>query len=477
MTKEASSKHLHQQARKGWLWNGIEQFATRGLSMMVSLILARMLAPESFGLIASVSIFLTTAQQLIDGGIGSRILQKKEIAEEDYTALFWCNAAVSLLTCGSLITFAGAIASFYGNPQLRSVVVVLAAVVFFMNSGRVQTCRLMRELRFKELSCIMMVSVVAGSIVGVGLAFAGCGVWAILGQQLVIWLGRAVALWLVVPWRPAGVPSWSSIKDLYAFGLPLLISQTIRGLSEQLTNVLTARYIGMASLGYYDRGRFIPGNVASFLQCMFFRNNLTILSKLQHDEEEFRSVYLKLIGTIIAVCMLLMTGLAVCAPEIIEIILGPKWAPSVWFFRAGCIMSSIYLLFLINLDILTAKSNIASLFKQNLIYTGLQIVGVGGGLFWGLRGMMTGSIAGCLISCLLLIRAVDRISHITVKDQLSVFIRPVLWSSLTAGLLWGVRHLGLSLWVNFILCGAVGALMMAILWLFAVNKQRSVTGE
>ena len=229
--------------------------------MLVSLVLARLLAPESFGLLASVAVFFTTALQLIDGGIGSRIVQKKEIREEDYIAFFWCNAAVSMLTCGLLMIFAGAIARFYDNPQLRSVVMAMAAVVFLMNAGRVQELRLVREIRFKIISLVTIGSVVAGSITGLILAFAGCGVWAILGQQLIIYLVRAAAFWRLIPWRPAGFPAWSAVKDLYAFGLPLMASQTIRGFSEQLINVMTARYVGIVPLGYYDRGRFIPDNV------------------------------------------------------------------------------------------------------------------------------------------------------------------------------------------------------------------------
>jgi O-antigen/teichoic acid export membrane protein len=467
MTEEASSEHLHRQARRGWLWGAVEQFAQRGLAMLVSLVLARMLAP------ASVSVFLTTAAQLIDGGIGSRIVQKKEILEEDYIAFFWCNAAVSLLTCGPLVIFAGVIARFYGNPQLRSVVMVLAAVVFLMNAGRIQELQLVRGLRFKIISLVTIGSVIAGSIAGLILAFAGCGVWAILGQQLVMSAVRAAAFWRLVPWRPAGLPSWAAVKDLYAFGMPIVISQTIRGFSEQLINMLAARYVGIAPLGYYDRGRFIPGNAASFVQSIFFRTNLTMLSKFQHDEKEFREAYLKLIGTIASVCMLMMTGMAVCAPEIIEIILGAKWLPSVWFFRAGCIMSSIYLLFLINLDILKAKGNVSALFRQNLIFAGLQAVGVGGGLFWGLRGMMAGSIAACLVSCLALILEVGGRSHISLKDQLRVFISPVIWSLPATVVLWGMKFLGMSLWVHFLLCGIVGACILMIFWYFSVNKRWS----
>lgn len=468
MSNEASSENLHRQARKGWIWGAVEQFAQRGLAMLVSLVLARMLAPESFGLIASVSIFLTTAQQLIDGGIGSRVVQKKEILEEDYIAFFWCNAGMSLLACGSLVIFAGQIAAFYSNPQLQAVVTVMAVVVFLMNAGRVQELQLVRHLRFKTISLVTIGSVVAGSIAGLAVAFSGGGVWAILGQQLVMSLVRAAAFWRLMPWRPTGLPAWASVKDLYAFGLPIVASQTIRGFSEQLLNVLMARYVGMASLGYCDRGRFIPGNAAGFVQSIFFRTNLTMLSKLQHNESEFRDAYLRLVGTVAAVCIVGMTGLAVCAPEIIEIVLGAKWLPSVWFFRAGCVMSSIYLFFLMNQDALKAKGAVPSLFRHNLSYAGLQALGVCGGLFWGARGMVTGGIAACLVSCLLLMISVKKRSCITVVDQLGSLKVPVLWSLLAGGVLWGIQRAGLPVGWRFGLCGAAGAAIACLYW--AMNR-------
>lgn len=464
MKSDETSGTLHRQARKGWLWGCFEQFAQRGLSMLVSLVLARMLAPEAFGLIASVSIFLTTAQQLIDGGLAVRVVQKKDIQEEDYVAFFWCNATVSLLTCGLLAAGSKAIAGFYGNPQMRPVTVVMAAVVFLMNAGRVQELRLIRELRFKIISLVTISSVAAGCVTGLVLAFAGGGIWAILGQQLVMSLVRAASFWRLVPWRPLGKPSLHAVKDLYAFGMPVVISQTIRGFSEQLVNVLTARYVGMAPLGYYDRGRFIPGNAASFIQSIFIRTNLTVLSKLQHHEEEFRDAYLRLIGSISSVCLIIMTGLAVCAPEIVEVVLGSKWLPSVWFFRAGCVMSSFYFFFTINQDVLKAKGLIFSLFWQNILYAGLQVAGVGLGLFGGLRGMVVGSISACMLSGAVLMIVISRKSCITFGSQLKAFLLPAGQSLLLACGLVLAKQIGPTVWTRFLLCGIAGMIGIVCVW-------------
>jgi len=471
MKDAATSGSLHRQAKLGWLWGALEQFAQRGLAMLVSIVLARMLAPESFGLIASVSIFLTTAQQLIDGGISSRIVQKKEIHEEDYTAFFWCNAAVSVLACSVLVICSGVIARFYGDPQLRAVVAVMALSVLFMNAGRVQELQLVRTFRFKLLSLITISSVAAGSITGLTLAFAGAGVWAILGQQLVLSLIRASALWWTVPWKPAGKPAWPIVKDLYSFGLPIVISQTIRGCSEQLVNVLTARFVGIGPLGYYDRGRFLPSNVASLIQNIFFRTNLTVLAKLQSDPPEFRLAYLKLIRAISSMCMLSMTGLIVCAPDIITIILGEKWMPSLWFFRASCVMSAVYMLFLMNLDVLKSIGSVHCLFAQNIIFTALQAVGVGCGLLWSIKGMIIGSLLACAGSCWTLGSAISHRSVIRMKDQLMVLFAPAVGSVCMATILWLVRQSSSLLWSRFILCGIAGLIVLFLYW--RVTNDRS----
>lgn len=473
-TSEPSSGHFNLKARKGWLWGAAEQLLQRGLTMVVSLVLARMLDPEAFGLIASVSIFFAVAQQLIDGGIGSRIVQKKEILEEDYLAFFWCNAGMSLLTCGLLVVFSQAIALFYGDPKLQPVVMVMAVVVFLMNAGRVQDSRLIRELQFKKFSLVVVISVLAGSIAGLILAFAGAGVWAILGQQLVFSLTRAVALWRIEFWRPSGLPAWRAVKDLYSFGLPLMVSQTIRGFSEQLINALGARYVGMTPLGFYDRGRFIPGNAATFVQCIFFRTNLTLLSKLQHRDDEFRSVYLDFLQVVIPFCSLLLTGLAVCAPEIIEVVLGAKWLPSIWYFRAGCVMSGLYLFFLINQEALRAKGAVAELFRQNIIYAILQVVFVSIGLVAGLPGMFAGLILGCGVSCLLHMRVVGMKSLITVSSQFRVLVKPFFWALFMTLLMLWIRLNVAALWIKFMLCGITGAITLGLfLYIIFTEKTES----
>lgn len=464
MAEKEIADQLHQQIHRGWLWCGVEQFVQRGLALLVSVVLARLLSPEVFGLIASVSVFLLISQQLIDGGISARIIQKKEVHEDDFTALFWCNVIMSVAVCGSLVLLSHPIARFYNDPRLVSVVIVMALAIFLMKAGRVQHCRLTREMQFKKISLIMMISCVAGSIVGLGIAFAGGGVWAILGQQFIIYFVRAILYWSTDRWHPRGVPCWHAVKDIYSFGAPILISQTVRGFSEQMINVLGARFVGLTDLGFFDRGRFIPSSAEQVGLAVFTRTNLTALSRANKSDREFSDTYFKLNRMIIPLFCMGTTGIGICAPEIIETILGVRWLPSVWFLRAGCVMSALRVFFIFSQDILKAKGAIKALFKQNIIYAALQVIGVILGLRWGFRGMILGAIAACSISCFLQTVVISRHSPIVMRDQVTLLLGPLVKSLVVAGGLLVVKQIDATVWVRFSLCMVTCAGIMGLLY-------------
>jgi len=464
MADTHTSAILHKHARRGWLWGGIDQFAQRGLTLIVSLVLARLLEPAAFGLIASVGIFFGIAGQIIDGGISQRVLQKQEIQEEDYCALFWCNGLISLLCSLVLVAVSGVISRFYGNPQLKLIVIVLAINIFLMNAGRVQETRLVRDLRFRAASIIRILSVVAGCVVGLIMAFTGCGVWSILGQQLATAITRAVILWILVPWRPSVLPSWPAVKDLYGYGLPVVFSQTVRTVAAQLINVLIAKRGALAMLGFYDRGRVIPQNLGFSLANIFSRTNFPVLAKLQHDEVAFRETYLKFLSITAATYFMLMTGLAICAEDLIVVLLGERWLPSVWFLQANCVAFSIYVVFTANSELLRSKGRTGIFFRYNMMCAGLQIAGVLGGMYWGIKGMVLGDILARGLVCIPLIFAVSRISSVTLTCQLRTLVRPFTGASLIGIILFMVKQLGLPLWPRFILSGAAGAGMIFLYW-------------
>lgn len=464
MSENHKSAALHTHAKRGWMWCGIDQFAERGLTMIVSLILARLLGPSAFGLIASVSIFFGVVAQLIDGGIGQRVLQKDEVTEDDCCALFWCTGLVALLCSSLLIFFSGMIARFYGNPQIQLIVIAMAVNIFLASASRTQDHLLIRELQFRVVSISKIISVSAGCITGLIMAFSGCGIWSLIGQYLVATLVRVGYILIVMPWRPSKWPSWSAVKGLYEYGLPVFFSSTVKTLADSVINVLVAKRSSFEALGFLDRGRVVPQNIGNSLAGIFSRVNFPVLAKLQYDEIALRETYIKFLRIGSAIYFMLMTGLAVCAQDVILVLLGEKWIPSVWFLRAGCVAFSVFVIFTANSELLRAKGRTGIFFRYNMISAGLQIAGILTGMFWGVRGMVLGDILARGLICIPLVMAVGKISLITTRNQLSALLRPLAGSAVIAAGLMAVRLAGLSLWPRFVLSGMAGAGIIFLYW-------------
>ncbi len=464
MPESHKSVTLHKHAKSGWLWCGIDQFAERGLAMIVSLILARILGPSAFGLIASVSIFFGVASQLIDGGIGQRVLQKEEVTDDDCCALFWCTGLVALLCSSLLILLSGMIARFYGNPQIQLIVIAMAVNIFLASASRVQDHLLIRNLQFRVVSISKIISVIAGCITGLVMAFSGCGIWSLVGQLLVATLVRVGYILVVMPWRPSKWPSWVAVKGLYEYGLPVFFSSTVKILADSLINVLVAKRSSLEALGFLDRGRVVPQNIGNSLAGIFSRVNFPVLAKLQFDEMALRETYIKFLRISSAIYFMLMTGLAVCAQDVILVLLGAKWLSSVWFLRASCVVFSIFMIFTANTELLRSKGRTGLFFKYNMISAGFQIVGILIGMFWGVKGMVIGDIAARGLICIPLVMVVSKISLITVLCQLRALIRPLAGSAVVAAGLMAVRLTALPLWPRFILCCMTGAGIIFLYW-------------
>ena len=411
----------------GWVWALTEQFGARAISLIVGLILARLLSPSDFGLLASVSIFITIVQQIIDGGIAQRVIQKYEVGDEEYNALFFGNLAVSAALALALFFSAGPIADFFKVPELKEVVMFLGGWVFLSNAGRVQKTKLTRETQYRKLALISLAAAIFGSLVGVSMAFLDYGIWALLGQMFSMSLVTVLLLWWIEPWRPTMIPKWSSVVDLYAFGLPVLICQTIRSASNQMINVLTAKYYSPTLLGYYERGGLIPRTMMLSVGNVLTKVNFTSLSKLQKDPERLRVTFLSFFSVGIGATVMTLASMAVFTDEIVYVVLGEKWLASVWFFQMACLISITHVFFIMNVDLLKALGKTGVFFKGNMISAGVQILFVLCGLRWGISGMIIGDLCARVFAVTLMAFIVARNSSIQVKDQMAELIKALYW--------------------------------------------------
>ncbi len=456
---------LLKKAQVGWFWTGGEQFIQRGLSMLVSLVLARILGPEAFGLIASVAIFINIAQQLINGGISQRVIQKKNAIEDDYLALFWSNLVASLGATAVLAVLSFPVAAYFSEPELMPIMIGLAVVLFITNAGRVQEAKLTRQLAFKKLALIQTAATFGGCIVGLVMVFSGYGVWALIGQQLMVAGLRWIMLIIFCPWMPRRLPAFHSVRDLYSFGLPVVASQCLRSFADQAGSVMIAKNFSMVDLGFFNRGLLIPQNIGYSLQLILSRTNFPTLSRVVGDNKAVKEMYLHFLHFSGGLVGLIMTGLIASSDEVVEILLGNEWMPSVWYMQLSALMFFIYIVYVSNMDLLKALGRTKRLFLYNTISALFQIVGIGIGFYFsGIKGIVLGDIVGRLVGCLIFMGAVSRVSMITVRSQLSIIARVGAMCGVFALLILVIQASISGLYFKIIIIGFLGVVALILFW-------------
>ena len=255
-----------------------------------------------------------------------------------------------------------------------------------------------------------------------------------------------------------------------------MVSQSIRSAVDQVMNVFTGKFIGMEQLGFLDRGFFIPQNICVFMQNVFFRTNYSILARSQNDPVAFQVTYVKLMRTIVSLLLVGMTVLIMMAPDVIEILLGTKWLPSVWLLRAGAILSSINLLYFINIDVLKAGGHVAQVFSQYLVLSIMELCAIVAGVAGGLPGMIGCVAAARVLAWIILARRVSATSGFTAGHYGRIFWRPLLYAAAAFIILWILRQIGLSLWVRFVSGVALALVLLAVCW-FLDGPQKRVMAK
>ena len=219
-----ATDNLKQKAASGMLWTAVQKYSTMVISFISGIILARLLMPEDYGAIGMLAIFMCLAEVFIDAGFGSALIQKKEPTQTDYSTVFYFNIVISVILYAVLFFTAPAIADFYRMPILCKVLRVQGLVLFIYAFNIIQRNQIRKNLKFKKLSTITIITSVISLIVTVIMAYAGCGVWALVAQNFIGALIPCVFFWITTSWRPTWEYSWASFKELFGFGFYMLLS-------------------------------------------------------------------------------------------------------------------------------------------------------------------------------------------------------------------------------------------------------------
>lgn len=328
---------LRKKTVTGSFWTLLERFGYLGIQFISNLVLARLLMPSDFGTIGILIIFTTLSYVLIDSGLSSALIQKKEISEEDKSTVFFTNLALAVLVYIVLFFTAPIIAIYFHNPEIKNLLRVIELIVVIDAFSAIQSTMLSREMNFKALSIYKIISIVIAVTVSIILAYTGMGVWALVVQYILFSVCRALLLWLRTNWRPGFVFSKLSFKALFGYGSKLLLSRFIAELYNQFQSILIGRNFTAKDLGYYTQARQLEQIPVESLSRVVNNVSFPAYSKLQDDRSQLKNMVRQNLLILVFVNTPLMFYLSTVAKPLIVFLYSDKWIDSIPYFQFLCL--------------------------------------------------------------------------------------------------------------------------------------------
>ena len=358
---------LRQKVIQGIIWRMLEQFGAQLITFVVSIVLARILGPEEFGTVALLTIFISLSQCLVNSGFGVALIQKKDADDLDFNSVFYFSLAISVVLYGVLWLGAPIIATFYGKPILTVVLRVAAMKLFLDGINGVQNAVLAREMLFKLSFRITLSGTIASGIVGIWMAYAGYGLWALVWSSLISGFVAMGIRWFLIGWRPGLEFSWQRLKGLFHFGSKMLASGLLDTFFNQIYGLLIGKLYSPSDLAYFNRGENLPQMVMNSIQGSIGSVVFPALSKMQDDPGKIKMAMRKVLQMSSFFVFPMMFGLAAVAKPIVLLLLTEKWLPAVPYMQLACISYAFWPMHVANLQAVQALGRSDIFLKLEII--------------------------------------------------------------------------------------------------------------
>ena len=350
-----------------FIWRFAERCGSQIVTFVVSVVLARILAPSDYGTITLVTVFTTILQVFVDSGLGTALVQKKDADDLDFSSVFYFNCALCLVLYLGMFAAAPLIAKFYENTELVPIIRVISLTVVVSGLKNVQQAYVSRNMQFKRFFYSSIGGVVFSAVLGIALAKAGCGVWALVAQQLSNVAINTAILWITVKWRPKKMFSLERLKGLLSFGWKLLVSALLDTGYSNLRNLIIGKVYSTSDLAYYDQGDKFPKVIVTNINTSIDSVLLPSMSSEQDDRERVKNMTRRAIKTSTYIMAPLMMGLAFCAKPVVTLVLTEKWLPCVPFLRIFCITYMFWPVHTANLNAIKAMGHSDWFLKLEII--------------------------------------------------------------------------------------------------------------
>ena len=440
---------------KGIGWSALESVLSQGVTFVVGIVLARLLSPDEFGTIGVAMIFVALFNKIVDCGFSNALIRKQDVSQEDYSTTFIFNFLLSLSLYGICYVIAPYIAIFFHNDLLIGVVRWISLTLIINAFAIIQRTRLVKSINFKTQAKVSLISSVLSGIIGVVMAFYGCGVWSLVGQQLSRQFLNTTLLWIVNRWYPTMVFSLRSFKELFAYGGKLMLSGIIDTLFHEITTIFIGRIYTPATLGQYSRAKQFSGIFSSNLSSVMERVTYPVLSEFQNDEVKLLGYYKKIIKVLMMVTSLGTIFIACCSRSIILVLIGPKWTEAIVYLQLLAFVELTIPLKNVNLNLMQVYGRSDYILKLSIIKRFIELGTICLGLI-DIKVMLVGFAIAGIIGFLLNAGITSRISGYRVSAQLKDILPSLIVSLLVGVCMYGVGMIVNNIYLAFLLQMLVG---------------------
>lgn len=467
-----------------FIWRFAERCGAQLVTFIVSIVLARILTPSDYGTIALVTVFTTILQVFIDSGLSTALIQKKDADDLDFSSVFYFNFVICIILYLIMFVSAPFIADFYKDSFLVSIVRVISLTLIISGVKGVQQSYVSRHMLFKRFFFSTLGGTIFSAILGIIMAYAGFGVWAIVFQQLSNNAIDTLILWITVKWRPIKKFSWSRLKNLLSFGWKMLASSLLDTVYNNLRNMIIGKLYTSADLAFYNQGDKFPKLIVTNINTSIDSVLLPTMSNEQDNHVRVKDMTRRAIKISTYIMAPLMIGLAFCAKPIVQIVLTDKWLPCVPYLQIFCISYLFWPIHTANLNAIKAMGRSDLFLKLEVIKKFMGMILLLITMNISVMAMAYSLLISGLISQVINSWPNRYLLKYSYIDQIKDILPNIVMALIMGGFVYFISYLNLPILVSLvvqILSGGIIYLILSILtkndsFIYLINILKSRKG-
>jgi|26BtaG_2_1085354.scaffolds.fasta_scaffold00071_18 PST family polysaccharide transporter len=413
-------------------WTVFLNATSQIVSIVFGVVLARLLVPDDFGLIAMASVFIGFATLLSDVGLGSALVRHQNLNEDYYSSVFWLNLFVGFFLTAIAYFLSDSIASFYGREEISSIIEVLSLLFIIRAAALVPSKILSKQLKFKGVNASHFIAMTLSGSLAIYMAASGYGIYALIAQQLTMPILAGALIFIISGWRPKFIYKSYAIKELLSFSVYVFLTQIVQYVAGTIDKLLTGKFLGADSVGYLAKSQsmmlFPIKNVSSMIGSVMF----PALSSVQDDKKRVAKIYLKSVASIAAITFPMMAGMFAISENFVLGVLGSQWKPTIPIFMVLCSAGIINSVVTVTGSVFLSQGASKLQFHINLVTRFLLISLIVLGLQWGVYGVVIAFAVAAWISGIISLSFATRLIGLSLFDVVRK-LSPVFFASILMG--------------------------------------------